>query len=115
MIGGSIRVPSAFNNLYGIRPSHGRLPYAKMANSMEGQETIHSVCGPMCHSLEDMKLFMTSVLSEQPWEYDSKVIPMPWRYSEEAKINAKRYSGGLTLAYYNCDNNVGNKSASQLA
>jgi len=50
-IGGSIRVPSAFNFLYGIRPSHGRLPYAKMANSMEGQETVHSVCGPITHSI----------------------------------------------------------------
>lgn len=48
--GGSIRVPSAFNFLYGIRPSHGRMPYAKMANSMEGQETVHSVVGPIAHS-----------------------------------------------------------------
>ena len=49
-IGGSIRVPSAFNFLYGLKPSHGRLPYAKMANSMEGQETVHSVTGPIGHS-----------------------------------------------------------------
>lgn len=49
--GGSIRVPSAFNFLYGLRPSHGRMPYAKMANSMEGQETVHSVCGPITHSV----------------------------------------------------------------
>lgn len=26
------------------------MPYAKMANSMEGQETIHSVTGPLAHS-----------------------------------------------------------------
>ena len=74
-VGGSIRVPAAFNNHYGIRPSHGRLPYAKMANSMEGQETIHSVVGPMCHSIEDMRLFMTAVLQEQPWDYDSRLCP----------------------------------------
>jgi amidase len=49
-IGGSIRIPSAFNFLYGIRPSHGRMPYGNMANSMEGQETIHSVVGPIAHS-----------------------------------------------------------------
>lgn len=48
--GGSIRVPCAFNFLYGIRPSNGRMPYAKMANSMMGQETIESVVGPMAHS-----------------------------------------------------------------
>ncbi|KAL5345357.1 Acetamidase [Pseudogymnoascus australis] len=105
-IGGSIRVPAAFNFLYGLRPSHGRLPYAKMANSMEGQETIHSVCGPLSHSVADMRLFVTSVLSQEPWSYDSKVIPMPWRRDEEEAIEAKISSGGLTLGAYLCDGNV---------
>ena len=105
-VGGSIRVPAAFNNHYGIRPSHGRLPYAKMANSMEGQETIHSVVGPMCHSIEDMRLFMTAVLKEQPWDYDSKVVPMPWRTAEEDAIRAKLSSGGLSIGIFNCDGNV---------
>jgi amidase len=53
-IGGSIRIPSAFNFLYGIRPSHGRMPYGKMANSMMGQETVHSVVGPIAHSAAGM-------------------------------------------------------------
>lgn len=58
-IGGSIRVPSAFNFLYGIRPSHGRMPYGKMANSMEGQETVHSVVGPIAHSAAGMSSVIT--------------------------------------------------------
>ncbi|KAK9238690.1 amidase signature domain-containing protein [Lipomyces kononenkoae] len=102
-IGGSIRVPSAFNFLYGIRPSHGRMPYAKMANSMEGQETVHSVTGPIAHSAADIRLFLTSVLSEEPWKYDSKVIPLEWRHHEEDVIKNKINSGGLTLGFYNCD------------
>ncbi|TAQ86469.1 hypothetical protein B7494_g5206 [Chlorociboria aeruginascens] len=95
-IGGSIRVPSAFNFLYGLRPSHGRLPYGKMANSMEGQETVHSVCGPITHSIQ----------AEEPWKYDPKIIPMPWRQAEADAIKAKITSGGLTLGFYNCDGNV---------
>ncbi|KAJ5492991.1 Acetamidase [Penicillium diatomitis] len=101
-IGGSIRVPSAFNFLYGIRPSHGRMPYAKMANSMEGQETVHSVVGPMAHSAGDLRLFLTSVLEQEPWKNDSKVVPMPWRSAEEETIKRK-LQGGLNLAYYSCD------------
>lgn len=101
-IGGSIRVPSAFNFLYGIRPSHGRMPYAKMANSMEGQETVHSVVGPMAHSAADLRLFLTSVLGEEPWKYDPKVVPLPWRQSEEDATKSK-ISSGLTLGYYSCD------------
>ncbi|KAJ5211857.1 acetamidase [Penicillium cinerascens] len=102
-IGGSIRVPSAFNFLYGIRPSHGRMPYAKMANSMEGQETVHSVVGPIAHSAEDLKLFLTSVLAEEPWKYDPKVVPIPWRQAEEDAVKSKLHSGGLTLGYFSCD------------
>lgn len=102
-IGGSIRVPSAFNFLYGIRPSHGRMPYVRMANSMEGQETVHSVVGPIAHSAEDLKLFLTSVLAEEPWKYDPKVVPIPWRQAEEDAVKSKLHSGGLTLGYYSCD------------
>ncbi|KAH6677865.1 amidase signature domain-containing protein [Plectosphaerella plurivora] len=105
-IGGSIRVPAAFNFLYGLRPSHGRLPYGNMANSMEGQETVHSVVGPLAHSVADMRLFVKSVLEQQPWEYDSKVIPMPWRQGEEDAIKDKISSGKLTLGFYECDGNV---------
>lgn len=77
-----------------------------MANSMEGQETVHSVCGPLTHSISDMKLFVTSVLQQQPWMYDSKVIPMPWRQAEEDAIKSKLSSGGLTLGFYSSDGNV---------
>ncbi|KAI8933813.1 hypothetical protein NX059_009516 [Plenodomus lindquistii] len=105
-IGGSIRVPAAFNFLYGIRPSHGRMPYGKMANSMEGQETVHSVVGPMAHSAGDLKLFLTAVLDEQPWNFDSKVIPLPWRQDQEDAIMSKIKSAGLSVAYFNCDGNV---------
>ncbi|KAJ5390505.1 Acetamidase [Penicillium cataractarum] len=101
-IGGSIRVPSAFNFLYGIRPSHGRMPYAKMANSMEGQETVHSVVGPMAHSAADLRLFLTSVLSQEPWKYDSKVVPLPWRSTEE-EVTKSKIQSGLNLGYYSCD------------
>lgn len=96
-----------------------------MANSMEGQETVHSVVGPIAHSADgkfwirrlvatiaemcsrpDLKLFVTSVLKQEPWAYDSKVIPMPWRQAEEDAVTSKLKSGGLTLGFFNCDGNV---------
>lgn len=77
-----------------------------MANSMEGQETVHSVVGPMAHSASDLRLLMTSVLNEQPWLYDSKVIPMPWRVHEEEAIYRKARLGNLSLAFYENDGSV---------
>ena len=53
-----------------------------------------------------MKLFVTSVLGEEPWKYDSKVIPLPWRQAEEDVVKSKLNAGGLCLGFYNCDGNV---------
>lgn len=50
-----------------------------------------------------MRLFVTSVLAEQPWKYDSKVVPIPWRQSEADVIKNKISSKGLTIGFYNCD------------
>lgn len=54
----------------------------------------------------DMRLFVTSVLLQEPWKYDSKVIPMPWRQAEADIIKSKLASGGLIIGYFNCDGNV---------
>lgn len=54
----------------------------------------------------DMRLFVTSVLNQEPWKYDSKVIPMPWRQSEADIMKSKIAAGRLTIGYFNCDGNV---------
>ncbi|KAL8763517.1 MAG: hypothetical protein Q9184_000729 [Pyrenodesmia sp. 2 TL-2023] len=80
-IGGSIRIPAAFNGLYGLRPSAGRLPYEGMANSMDGQNSVLSVVGPLAPSIGALQLLVKSLLSREPWLHDPLVHPMPWRES----------------------------------
>lgn len=46
-MGGSIRIPSAMNGLYGFKPPFGRVP------CMEGA---YSCCGPMARTFDDMVL-----------------------------------------------------------
>ena len=75
-IGGSIRIPAAFNGLYGLRPSAGRLPYEGMANSMDGQNSVLSVVGPLSHSVASLRLVVKSVLNQQPWLHGS-YFPRP--------------------------------------
>ena len=48
---------------------------------------------------------MTAVLAEEPWDYDPKVVPLPWRASEEDAIK-KRLKSGLSIGYYHSDGNV---------
>lgn len=85
-IGGSIRIPAAFNGLYGIRPTSGRMPYEGMANSMDGQNSILSVVGPLATTARAVRLLVKSVLSQQPWLYDPLVVDMPWRDAQEQAI-----------------------------
>ncbi|KAK9480220.1 amidase signature domain-containing protein [Lipomyces japonicus] len=78
-IGGSIRIPSSNSGVYGIRPSHERFPYLKVANSLEYNEAIVSVDGPLAVSLPDLTLFSKALLSQEPWNYDPRVINLPFR------------------------------------
>ncbi|PGH19255.1 hypothetical protein AJ80_04120 [Polytolypa hystricis UAMH7299] len=78
-IGGSVRIPAAFNGLYGIRPSAGRIPYLGAANSMDGQISLRSVIGPLASSASGVKLLLKSVLSQHPWLYDPLCVEIPWR------------------------------------
>lgn len=85
-IGGSIRIPAAFNGLYGIRPTSGRLPYEGMANSMDGQNSILSVVGPLATTARSVKLLIKAILSQEPWLHDPLVIELPWRDAQEQAI-----------------------------
>lgn len=96
-IGGSIRIPCAFNGLWGLRPSSGRLPYEGMANSFDGAPGILSVVGPLASTPAALKLVTKGLLSKEPWLHDPLVNPMPWRAQiEEDTLELAR---GKKLAF----------------
>ncbi|KAL6408199.1 Acetamidase [Ilyonectria robusta] len=78
-IGGSIRIPSAFNGLCGLKPSSGRIPYEGMANSMDGQSSLLSVVGPLATTVESLKIFVQAVLGTKPWLHDPLALELAWR------------------------------------
>ncbi|MCJ1281824.1 Acetamidase [Xylographa opegraphella] len=107
-IGGSIRIPAAFCGLYGIRPSSGRMPYEGMANSMDGQNTVLSVVGPLSSTVGGLRLAMKSLLSQQPWLHDPLVHEIPWREEQEQQIfdlisPGTSGKGGLTFGIIESD------------
>ncbi|CAD0027269.1 unnamed protein product [Aureobasidium pullulans] len=97
-IGGSIRIPAAFNGLFGLRPSSGRLPYEGMANSFDGAPSILSVVGPLSSSSAGLKLAMQSILQTEPWQRDPRVHPLPWRNEQEEAAKQLAQDKKLTFA-----------------
>jgi amidase len=82
-IGGSVRHPCSYTGLFGLRPSHGRVPLSGVTSSMVGQEAVRSVAGPMARSPADLRLFMAALAAQKPWLRDSQTLPLPWRAEEE--------------------------------
>lgn len=78
-IGGSIRIPSHMNGLYGLKPSSTRLPYQGVSVSTEGQEHVPSVIGPMSRCINSLVDVTKAVIDATPWDLDPKCSPIPWR------------------------------------
>lgn len=91
-IGGSIRIPAAFQGLYALRPSHGRISYMDVANSYVGQEVVPSVIGPLATSLEDIELLTKTVVESEAWKLDPKVVPIPWRDMSHLRKEKLRFA-----------------------
>ncbi|KAK1993219.1 amidase [Colletotrichum falcatum] len=78
-IGGSIRIPSHMNGLWGLKPSSRRLSYRGVTNSQEGQQYVPSAIGPMARSLSSLTAVTKLVIDAAPWATDPQIPPLPWR------------------------------------
>jgi Asp-tRNA(Asn)/Glu-tRNA(Gln) amidotransferase A subunit family amidase len=80
-IGGSIRVPALCNGLYGVKPSHGRVPYAgQEGGSLPGSNKlgIESTAGPIATSQRDCELLLRAICDATPNMLDPDVFSQTW-------------------------------------
>ncbi|KAI3390576.1 hypothetical protein diail_9187 [Diaporthe ilicicola] len=67
--GGSIRMPAAYSGIYGLKPTHGLVPYTGLA-------ALHPMidhCGPMAGSVRDTALLLTVLAG---WDgFDPRMTP----------------------------------------
>lgn len=78
-IGGSLRIPASFTNLYTIKPTFGRFPTYGTRSGLPGLESVNSVNGPLTDSLETLEFYCKTIIGNEPWLYDPKVNEIPWR------------------------------------
>lgn len=95
-IGGSIRIPSAVNGIFGLKPSFGRFSMAGGRPSLAGQEAIKAVVGPMSPDLAGIELWTKTILASKPWERDPAVYNLPWR---EVNVPEKLCFGGSKASW----------------
>lgn len=98
-IGGSIRCPSSFNGIYGMRTTVGRLPTADYFSCQMGSESILSVTGPMTRSLKLLNLIMDVIIGAKPWLVDPTLASIAWKptSTKTFKIGILDYDGVVML------------------
>ncbi|KAF2719712.1 amidase [Polychaeton citri CBS 116435] len=80
-VGGSIRIPAMCNGLFGVKPSHGRVPYAGLeGGGLPGNNrlTMEATAGPIAHSIRDCHMLLRVVSDSAPWASDPDVLPQGW-------------------------------------
>jgi amidase len=63
---------------------------------MEGQDSVPSVLGPLSASLSGIKVFMKSVIAQQPWLKDPLVARKKWDEDEYKLID---HGGGKQMCF----------------
>ena len=70
---------------------------------MLGQTTVPSSVGPLARSVSDLRLIVRQILAMQPWQFDPRVVPLPWRSEEEAKVQEHAQTGRLAFGVLRFD------------
>ena len=94
-IGGSIRIPSHMNGLYGLKPTSARMSYIGVPVSTEGQQHVPSAIGPMTRSLNSLITITKALIDDNPWESDPAVIPKPWDASAHSTMQSRPLTIGI--------------------
>jgi len=97
-VGGSVRIPAAFNGVCGFKPTPGRISkrgcMVPRVNDRHGPGMIiPSVIGPIAKSVEDCAQFMRAVLSEENFKFDVEVPPFPFNEDRFARSKKPKKIG----------------------
>ncbi|KAH9057420.1 amidase [Lactarius vividus] len=106
-IGGSIRIPSGYCGIYGLKPGHGRVTIDGVADPNPGFEAVRAVAGPMARSVADLERMARVLFGARGGGHAYFPSPLPYR---DVKLPEK-----LRFGYYLNDGVVKGSPACQRA
>ncbi|KAA8642413.1 hypothetical protein EYZ11_009919 [Aspergillus tanneri] len=97
--GGSIRVPAMCNNIYGFKPSAGRIPFGGLESGrLPGQDRIsmQAVAGPLARSVADLGAVMKEIVPRAAL-FSGDCIPSRWERESPLlpEIRSKEFTVGV--------------------
>lgn len=96
-VGGSIRIPAMCNNIYGLKPSVGRVPYEGQTSfGLRGQSGIalKAVAGPIARSVDDIDFVMRELVPRGEL-FASDCMPGSWPAPQQQQQRKKLRVGIL--------------------
>lgn len=82
--GGSVSMPAAFNGLYSIKPSNGRLSFKGVPDSQPELTMGVTVPGLIADSISGLIVAFEALIRAEPWRHDTAVVPLTWKGSQLA-------------------------------
>ncbi|OXB68545.1 hypothetical protein ASZ78_000482 [Callipepla squamata] len=96
-VAGSIRLPSSFCGLCGLKPTGFRISKLGVISPITGMSSVIGMLGPMARDVDSLALCMKALLCEEMFRLDPTVPPIP--FDEEVYTSSKP----LRIGYYEGD------------
>ncbi|XP_078527810.1 vitamin D3 hydroxylase-associated protein-like isoform X1 [Lissotriton helveticus] len=96
-IAGSIRIPSSYCGICGLKPTVTRLSAKGIGSPVYGLSSVQLMIGPMARDVDSLVLCLQALLCEEMFRLDNTVPPIPF--------NENLYSNStpLRIGYYDTD------------